>query len=173
VIAPIRAERVAALALLAALGCARPEPAPAQTRIRCRVTAVSDGDTFRAACPASTRVRLLLIDAPERDQRPFGPEARARLLRLAPPGTMVTLELDVAPRDQYGRLLAYVWLADGRMVNEELTRAGFAIPLVYPPNVRYVERIRRAAGDARAARRGLWAESGFECSPKEHRQHRC
>jgi endonuclease YncB( thermonuclease family) len=59
------------------------------------------------------------------------------------------------------------------MVNEEMANAGYATALIYPPNVRYVERIRRAAGDARAARRGLWAESGFECSPKEHRQHRC
>ena len=166
-----RVERIAGVALLAALGCA--PAAPAQARLRCRVTSVSDGDTFRAACPASTRVRLLLIDAPERDQAPFGSQARARLMALAPPGTQVTLELDVAPRDQYGRVLAYVWLADGRMVNDEMARAGFAVPLVYPPNVRYIERIRRAEAEARAARRGLWAQDGFACSPKDHRRHRC
>lgn len=166
-----RAERVVVLALLAALGAAA--PASAQTRLECRVTSVTDGDTFRAACPGSTRVRLLLIDAPERDQRPFGGQARARLLALTPPGSAVTLELDVAVHDQYGRLLAYVWLADGRMVNEEMARAGFAVPLVYPPNVRYIERIRGAAAEARERRLGLWAGNGFGCAPRDHRRHRC
>lgn len=166
-----RTEPLFAAALVAALGCA--PQAPAQTRIQCRVTAVSDGDTFRAACPTSTRVRLLLIDAPERDQPPFGGQARARLLALAPPGTTVTLELDVVRRDQYGRLLAYAWLADGRMLNEEMTRSGFAVPLVYPPNVRYIERIRHGESEARAAGRGLWGENGFGCTPKDHRKRRC
>src|SRR4029079_11936182 len=154
-----QAEWCPAVLLMAALGCA--PQAHAQTRLHCRVTSVSDGDTFRAACPAATRVRLLLIDAPERDQRPFGSQARDRLLALAPPGTAVTLELDVVRRDQYGRLLAYAWLADGRMLNEEMARSGFAVPLVYPPNVRYIERIRRGEGEARSAGLGLWAENGF------------
>lgn len=148
-------------------------PAHAQTRLECRVTRVSDGDTFRAACPDAVRVRLLLIDAPERDQPPFGARARTELARLLPPDTPVTLELDVRERDQYGRLLAYAFLRDGRMVNEEMVRSGFAVVLVYPPNVRYVERIRARAAEARAARRGLWAVNGFGCAPRDHRGRRC
>ena len=148
-------------------------PAHAQARIECRVTRVSDGDTFRARCPEAERVRLLLIDAPERDQPPFGARARGALARLLPPGTPVTLELDVRTRDQYGRLLAYAFLRDGRMVNEEMVRSGFAVVLVYPPNVRYIDRMRAGAAEARAARRGLWAVDGFACTPKEHRQRRC
>ena len=69
--------------------------------------------------------------------------------------------------------MAYAFLADGRMVNEEMARAGYATTLVYPPKVRYVERIRRAVAEARAARRGLWAVGGFACTPKDHRQQRC
>ena len=159
-----------ALALLVAAGSA---PIHAQARRECRVTRVVDGDTFRAACPETVRVRLLLIDAPERDQRPFGAGARAELVRLLPRDTPVTLELDVRARDQYGRLLAYAFLRDGRMVNEEMVRSGFAVVLVYPPNVRYVERIRGRAAEARAARRGLWAVDGFACTPKDHRNRRC
>jgi micrococcal nuclease len=161
------------LALALVLVLAASVPARAQARRECRVTRVSDGDTFRAACPEAVRVRLLLVDSPERDQPPFGARARAELARLLPPGTPVTLELDVRTRDQYGRLLAYAFLRDGRMVNEEMVRSGFAVVLVYPPNVRYIERIRARAAEARAARRGLWAVDGFGCAPRDHRRRRC
>lgn len=161
------------LLVLVALVAAASVPAHAQTRRACRVARVVDGDTFRAACPEEVRVRLLLIDAPERDQPPFGARARAELAHLLPAGTPVTLELDVRARDQFGRLLAYAFVGDGRLVNEEMVRSGFAVVLVYPPNVRYVERIRAGAAEARAARRGLWAVDGFSCTPKEHRQRRC
>ena len=162
--------RIVTLAVVALAGSV---PAHAQTRRECRVTRVSDGDTFRAACPEAVRVRLLLIDSPERDQPPFGARARAELARLLPPGTAVMLEPDVRERDQYGRLLAYAFLRDGRMVNEEMVRSGFAVVLVYPPNVRYVERIRAGAAEARAARRGLWAVDGFGCAPRDHRRRLC
>lgn len=167
------AAAVPRLLALVALLAAAAMPAHAQASRACRVTRVVDGDTFRAACPETVRVRLLLIDAPERDQPPFGARARAELARLLPPGTPVTLEPDVRPEDQFGRLLAYAFLGDGRMANEEMVRSGFAVVLVYPPNVRYIERIRAGAAEARAARRGLWAVDGFSCTPKDHRRHRC
>lgn len=150
-----------------------PIPARAQERRECQVISVVDGDTFRAACPETVRVRLLLIDSPERGQPPFGAEARKQLAGLLPAGAPVTLELDVRSRDQFGRLLAYAFLPDGRMVNEEMVRSGFAVVLVYPPNVRYVDQMRGAAAESRAARRGLWAVDGFGCDPRDHRRHRC
>lgn len=163
--------RIGAVFLI--LAVLHPAPAQAQQRLACRVTAIADGDTFRATCPARVRVRLLLIDSPERDQRPFGAEARAALLELVKPGDPVSLELDVAPKDRYGRLLAYAFLPDGRLINEEMARSGFAVALVYPPNVRYVERIRAGVAAARSDRRGLWAVDGFGCTPKDHRSRRC
>lgn len=161
------------LVALGAVVAAGSTTAHAQARHECRVTRVVDGDTFRASCPETVRVRLLLIDSPERDQPPFGAGARSELAHLLPPGTPVTLELDVRPRDQYGRLLAYAFLRDGRMINEEMVRSGFAVVLAYPPNVRYIERMRAGVAAARAARRGLWAVDGFACTPKDHRSRRC
>ncbi|HEU4647563.1 MAG TPA: thermonuclease family protein [Gemmatimonadales bacterium] len=137
----------------------------------CVVQRISDGDTLW--CRGRVKVRLLLIDAPERDQRPFGPKATAAIMRLAPVGTRLELETDVQQLDRNGRTLAYLYLPDGRMLNEELARQGFATALVYPPNVRYVERIRRAVAEARAAKRGLWASDGFACEPREHRRRKC
>jgi len=157
----------------ATLLLAVPAAAAAQQRLSCHVAHITDGDTFWARCPDDLKVRLLLIDAPERDQPPFGRKSEAQLARLLPKGSAVTLELDVDRRDRYGRVLAYAFAPDGRLINEEMVRSGFAVPLVYPPNVRYVERIRAAAADARAARRGLWAEGGFSCPPREHRRGNC
>jgi micrococcal nuclease len=137
----------------------------------CVVDRIIDGDTL--ACDDGVRIRLLLIDAPELSQGHWGEAACEALVSLAPPGTPLRLERDVQPRDRYGRTLAYVWLADGRMVNEELLRAGVAVVSVHPPNVRHVERLREAVVEARDGRVGLWATSAFECAPADHRAGRC
>lgn len=142
-----------------------------ERQIPCVVKAVSDGDTIR--CEDDRRVRLLQIDAPEMDQRPTGPAARQALLRLAPPGARVQLETDRRRTDQYGRTLAFVWLPDGRMANEELARAGQVVLLVYKPNVKHVDRITRAIAAARREKRGVWADGALPCEPRQHRQHRC
>ena len=146
-----------------------------------RVVRWIDGDTvhaFTTTGPGAspTKIRLIGIDAPEisygeraaaqaaelrRDVRAIvalGRKAKAAAERMAPPGTIVRIELDVVPRDRYGRLLAYLWLPDRRMVNEELVRQGWAVVYTVPPNVRYAERLLAAQREARMARRGLWGE---------------
>jgi micrococcal nuclease len=106
-------------------------------------------------------------------QAPFGDNARNALAELLPIRAEVTLETDVDPEDQYGRTLAYVILPDGRVANEELLRAGFAVVYVFPPNVEHVDRFRRAADEAQAARRGLWAQDAFACPPSAFRAGDC
>lgn len=137
----------------------------------CVVRSVTDGDTL--VCEGGLRVRLLLIDSPEMDQGEFGTLARHHLLSLAPVGTRLRLELDVQERDRYGRVLAYLYGPGGRFLNEEMARSGYALPLTYPPNVQYVERIRAAVEQARKARAGLWRTAAFECPPADHRAGRC
>jgi micrococcal nuclease len=137
----------------------------------CTVERIIDGDTL--VCTGGVRVRLLLIDAPESDQPPFGRDATAVLERLAPVGTTLTMQSDVQPLDRYGRTLSYLFLADGRSVNEELLRQGMAVVSVYPPNVRFVDRYRAVSDSARAAKVGLWSGSAFDCLPADHRRGRC
>ena len=90
----------------------------------CTVESITDGDTFRCD---DERVRLLTIDAPEKEQGPFSNAAQEALARLLPVGSEVRLALDVEKRDQYDRLLAYVYLTDDRMVNALMARQGFAV----------------------------------------------
>lgn len=160
-----------------------PAALPATTSAPSRAATIvswTDGDTVRVRIGASAdsvQVRLIGIDAPETraGERAakqavslgvdsaaivkMGRFARDTALRLAPPGTAVRVELDVQSHDRYGRLLAYLWLQNGRMVNEELVRLGYAMVLTIPPNVRYVARFTAAQADARRNRRGLWGDA--------------
>lgn len=147
-----------------------PPMACAQDEIECVVERVSDGDSITCG---GERVRLLSIDAPELDQPPFGRAAQVFLQAVLPVGSSARLELDVERRDQYGRLLAYVFRGDGRMVNQMMARQGFALPYVLPPNLRHVRAIRAAADSARVGGFGLWAIDAFECTPADHRAGRC
>lgn len=134
------------------------------------VVAVIDGDTIDVSIAGRTeRVRLLGIDTPEIAHEAFGgrPANEAECLgdvaselttRLVPAGTVVRLERDVVGRDDYGRLLAFVYRSsDGLFVNEYLVRSGVAVPLSIPPN----ESLRSVFADAaRAAERddiGIWS----------------
>jgi micrococcal nuclease len=157
-------------------GCAGPELDNAIMNAmasgeRCVVEKVVDGDSFR--CAPFGAIRLLLIDTPELKQKPYGALARRTAQRLLVVGDTVELEFDVQRRDRYKRLLAYVYLRDGRMVNRELLRAGVAIVSVHPPNVKYVERMRAASDSAKAEKRGLWSGPAFECTPADFRAKRC
>ena len=133
------------------------EPHDASTA---RVTKVTDGDTIRLG--ELGPVRLIGIDTPEvhGGEECFGRQASAFAKRLLPLGTRVRYRLGVDERDPYGRLLAYVWLPDGRMLNRELVERGYAQPLAIPPNVDFAEEFRRVARVARQAGLGLWQACG-------------
>ena len=123
----------------------------------CTTRFVVDGDTLDVGgCADAGRVRLILVDAPETGGACFATEATAALKQLLPAGSLVGLESDVSNVDRYGRYLRYAW-TDAGLVNESLVRDGFARLAVFPPDTRYLARIRAAQDEARAARRGLWA----------------
>ena len=149
-------------------------PAPAAP-LEATILSWHDGDTLRILVAGRTEtVRLIGIDAPEvspndraggqahrlgiplRELLDLGRRSRDFASRLAPPGTRVLVELDVQTRDRYGRLLSYLWLPDGAMLNERILEAGWALLLTVPPNVRHVNRLREAQRRARERGAGLW-----------------
>ena len=162
--------------------------APAQTLARdlaryhgqtFAVTRVVDADTLHIDAPdaraASTKVRLLGIDAPElaRDGEPgmhFGREAANYPQRLAQ-GHKVTLYLDEAgpSRGYYGRLLAYIEMPDGRFLNELLVSEGYAYADARFPHS-YSHRYRQLEASARALKKGLWATITPEQMPSWRRR---
>ena len=174
-----RHARALCAAFFVATGCAGgglladPPPTtapPGPVEANATVEFVIDGDTVDVIVDGrDERVRLTGIDTPEvargasgdRPARPgecFADEATAFTRSMLPVGTPVRLERDVVGRDDYGRLLAYVYRADdGIFVNYEIVRQGYAQPLTIPPNVTFSELMVQAARDAEAADAGLWS----------------
>lgn len=130
---------------------------------------VSDGDTVRVSpeIEGEGAVRLIGVDASEtnysgRDSpEPYAEEARS-FTQSSLEGGDLTLEFDAERRDDYGRLLAYVYLPDDTMFNETLLREGYAQVATFPPNTRYLDRFEEAQDEAREARRGIWSLSEGE-----------
>lgn len=139
------------------------------------VVRVVDGDTAEMRMPDGSveDVRFIGVDTPESTTRhePYGSEASAYTERRLE-GRQVFLQIGIEEEDQYGRLLAYVWLSQPvtgeetevreAMFNAQLLRDGYAQLLTIPPNVDYVDVFRELQTEAREASRGLW---GLETSP--------
>jgi len=141
------------------------------------VTRVIDGDTVdvRYADGSTDTVRLLGVDSPELDGRNdpgefegvpdteagrrclegAAHEARAFAERYLARATVEVVTDPVADRrDRYGRLLAYVVLANGTDVNYRLVVTGNA--RVYDSTFSRSDRYYAAEAEAQASGRGLW-----------------
>ncbi len=148
-------------------------PAESADRPAAAVVKVIDGDTVDVRVGDQVvRVRLIGIDTPETvDPRTpvqcFGREASAKAHELLD-GQTVTLAADPSQddRDRYDRLLRYVWLADGRLFNQEMVAQGYAFEYTYDRPYKYRDAFKQAERDAREAQRGLWSP---ETCAGEHR----
>ncbi|WP_150274152.1 thermonuclease family protein [Paenibacillus tepidiphilus] len=135
--------------------------------IEAKVTKVTDGDTFTVALNngQEEKIRMLLIDTPEtkhpdKPVQPFGEEASTfSNEKLA--GQTVKLEFDAAERDQYGRLLAYVYLSDESMFNEVLLEKGLARVAIFQPNVKYVDQFKEIEQRAKKQKVGIWSIENY------------
>jgi micrococcal nuclease len=154
------------VAVVCLVACSTPPEFPAGANGE--VVGHVDGDTLDVVFAVDgravvERIRLIGIDTPE-TKKPgtpiecYGPEASRRLAELLPLGTFVDVVRDAETRDDYDRLLAYVYrAADRLLVNETLVREGFARTLFIPPNTGLESEIRGAERQARTEGRGLWS----------------
>lgn len=131
------------------------------------VISVIDGDTFKISYNGEeTKVRLIGIDTPESvhpdktKNTSYGKEASNYTKSLIE-GKNIKLEFDVSKTDKYGRLLAYVYLENGEMLNEKLIKDGYAQVATYAPNVKYVDRFKAIQEESRKNRVGFWAKDIF------------
>ena len=130
-------------------------PWPAFADFSGRVVGVTDGDTIKVMHNGKAeKIRLHGIDCPEKAQ-PFGTKAKQFTSAMVF-GKEVTVKDYGLDNIRFKRTLGEIVLPDGRVVNEELLRAGLAWWYrKYAPN-----RVDLAAleEEARTARRGLWAD---------------
>jgi micrococcal nuclease len=163
------------LVAIAVLICSPVRSKGAQGPETASVLEIVDGDTLKVGYRGTEEmVRLIGIDAPEsgpnekakEDARrsgedvkaitAMGKEAMGYVKTLVKPGDTVGIGIDAQKRDKYRRLLAYVYLSDGKMLNEEIVRAGYANLMTHPPNVKYQEKVSKVYREARENGRGLW-----------------
>jgi micrococcal nuclease len=124
---------------------------------------VIDGDTIDVSIGGHReRVRLIGIDTPE-TKKPntpvqcYGPEASRFTQSLLPADLPLHLERDMVARDDFGRMLAYVYLAGGgEFVNLAIIRNGYARPLTIAPNSTHADEFLAAARVAEEGNVGLW-----------------
>lgn len=145
--------------ILVLLACGLASPAADADSPPVKVRWVDDGDTIVVA--GGDRVRYLGINTPEvahkdKPGEPFGDEAKAFNKKLVQ-GRWINLELDEQQRDHYGRLLAYVFLADGTFVNGELVRQGYAHLLRKQSKLRYWKRLLALQRQALKEKKGMWS----------------
>ncbi|HUC19998.1 MAG TPA: thermonuclease family protein [Candidatus Polarisedimenticolaceae bacterium] len=127
------------------------------------VASVADGDTIGVTIAGKAEtVRLIGIDTPEtKDPRKpvqcFGKAASAQAHKLLD-GQVVRLEGDPASsdRDKYQRLLRYVYLQDGTLINLSMIENGYAFAYTLFPFTK-IDEFRAAEQRARTANAGLWA----------------
>lgn len=141
------------------------------------VVKVVDGDTLDVLVKGrKKRVRLIGVDTAElhesdklirdakrsecsaSDLQGLGAEATRFVLRVLTPGDSVRLEYGPQRTDDYQRTLAFVWLPDGRLLNELLICEGYAqARLHYAFRSNYRTRFQQCSQQAQAASKGLWS----------------
>jgi micrococcal nuclease len=139
------------------------------------VVKVVDGDTIDINIPdatyPTTRIRLLGVDTPE-TKNPhteimyFGSEA-SKFTTDTVLGQIVFVVMDEKskPRDKYHRLLCFVRLTDGKILNEELVSQGFAYADTRFPHSFYEEYI-QLEKNAEKQKKGLWEKVKQDQMPK-------
>ena len=138
------------------------------------VARVVDGDTLHLAVPdgaePDTKVRLLGIDAPEMggwgDERRYYAEEATDCAEHLAEGRPVTVYLDeqAGSRGKYGRLLAYLELPDGTILNEQLVLEGCAYADLRFRHSHF-HKYKQLEASARALGKGLWPNVTPERTP--------
>lgn len=152
--------------LLAGQGLSR----PALQEVK--VIKVHDGDTVTLLINGRMRkTRLIGIDAPEMNQRPWGRQAREHLIDiLNHTDWAVTMETDVVTTDKYGRSLVYLWTKNREFINELMIRDGYAVMFTIKPNNTYADRFKKAEQFAQGGRKGIWGPNGLKERPIEYKK---
>ena len=122
-----------------------------------KVIGISDGDTITVLEPIKktpVKIRLYGIDTPEKKQA-FGTRAKQFTSDLC---FGKTVDVETVDTDRYGRTVALIKLENGKILNEEIVRSGFA--WVYTRYCRKPVCLKwnRLQDEARAAGLGLWKD---------------
>lgn len=164
---------VVSLFLFVTISCAIGQLEDAPSWYEAVVTAVVDGDTIQIQfvddpppdCSWNERVRFIGVDTPELYTVPaeyYAREARTYTNRYYQKNVLIEFDSVSSTRDQYGRLLAYVYNDINQIpINKQLISEGYGFfygEFAFDPERMY--EFKNAEQDARANQRGLWGLGG-------------
>lgn len=141
-----------------------------------RVDHFVDGDTIAVNMNGTVEtIRMIGVDTPETHKpnspvQCYGPAAAAYVKNLI--GTQeLRLEADAKStnRDRYDRLLRYVYLADGRLVEKEVIRNGYGFAYTQFPFTKSDEFV-LAEDEAKAGNKGLWGNCTVDIQSNGRKQ---
>jgi len=144
--------------------------------IRVLVSRVVDGDTLKIKIgDKEDIVRLIGINTPETvDPRKtvecFGKESSAKMKELAEGKEVLIVEDQTqGQKDKYQRLLAYVYLSDGTLLNQKMIEDGYAFEYTYNIPYEFQIEFKDAEKNARENNLGLWNKSvcDYATNPKK------
>ncbi|MBP7807521.1 thermonuclease family protein [Candidatus Saccharibacteria bacterium] len=135
------------------------------------VTDFNDGDTVTVDMSGrQEKIRFIGVDTPEtQDPRKavqcFG-KAASKFTKDLIGEQAVRLEADPlnTNRDRYNRLLRYIYLPDGRLVNAEIIAQGYGFAYTSFPFTK-ADEFRALQTTARTEERGLWKS----CTPEQNK----
>lgn len=141
-------------------------------KIPANVVRVVDGDTINVRFKEELndgniyKVRLIGIDTPEskhidKSKNTKEGQIAYEYTKKMLEGKDIILEFDIAPKDKYGRFLAYVYL-ENELYNKHLLDIGYAKIMTIQPNSKYVEIFKKAQKEARENNRGFWKNNKKE-----------
>jgi micrococcal nuclease len=138
-----------------------PEGPHADALVRVQVISVTNVHTVRVRLPDGTEatVRYIGVDAPD-EASGFAAEATARNTELVD-GRFVFLEAEGADRDEFNRLLRYVWIEESNirltLVNAALVAFGLAGVTSPPSEARYHDLLLELQDAAQIAGLRIWS----------------
>ncbi len=136
-----------------------------------QVDAAIDGETLRLADGRELRLAAIVVPRPALPRagvtasadpaaQALADAARAALQELAG-GRDAVLYYEARRSDRYGRMVAQIEVASGPWLQAELLRRGLARVQTTDDTAAEAPLMLRAEAEARAARRGLWAQRAF------------
>ncbi len=136
---------------------------------------ILDGDTIKLHINnEDTKIRLIGIDAFEttKSNKAYkqayqnqldldevirkGKETKEFLKELLKNKTEFFLEYDEDKKDDYGRILAYVWTSSTQMINMQIICSGYADILTISPNDKYANQFETCLEFAKQKNLGIW-----------------
>ena len=137
--------------------------APLPTGDDAKIVRVVSSDTIEVTInKTGFTLGLIGLDAPNKGEC-YEPQATTHVRKLLR-GQTIRAVRDQSDFDSAGRLMRYVYLADGRLLNEAIIKSGYARHVNLPPDQQQSNMFDHAQQVAQSTKTGLWQACNIQSS---------